>query len=83
MVEEQRHSASISKFDMVIEALQGENKSLFVSSERLAKFSEAHEQKFHELDADQCFALLLNCDLRKVIVLESSMFPSSSAWCKR
>ena len=83
MVEEQRHSASISKFDMVIEALQGENKSLFVSSERLAKFSEAHEQNIHELDADQCFALLLNCDLRKVIVLESSMFPSSSAWCKR
>jgi len=83
MVEEQLHSAFISKFDMVIEALQGENKSLFVSSERLAKFSEAHEQNIHELDADQCFALLLNCDLRKVIVLESSMFPSSSAWCKR
>jgi len=76
MVEEQRLDHH-GKFDTVIEALQGENKSLFVSSERLAKFSEAHEQNIHELDADQCFALLLNCDLRKVIALESCMFPSS------
>ena len=38
---------------------------MFVSCERLVKFSEAMEQNLDELGVEQCFALLLNEDFRK------------------